>query len=67
MGDIYASGNIIKFFANFFSYTFSTFSDVVHELEPIKWAYELLAVRIGSFWPKIEVIYRPEWTKGGAT
>ena len=23
------------------------------------------AVWIGSFWPKIEVFYRPEWTKGG--
>ena len=22
------------------------------------------AVRIGSFWPEIEVFYRPEWTKG---
>ena len=25
------------------------------------------AVWIGSFWPKIEVFYRPEWTKGGTT
>ena len=24
------------------------------------------AVWIGSFWPKIEVFYRPEWTKGGS-
>ena len=32
-GEVYASGNIINFFAKFFfSYTFSTFSDVVHEL-----------------------------------
>ena len=63
-----------------FSYTFSTFSDVVHELEPKKRVYEFLvtsgcllsrkvlwAVRIGSLWPKIEVFYRPEWTKGGTT
>ena len=25
------------------------------------------ALWIGSFWPKIEVFYRPEWTKGGTT
>ena len=24
-------------------------------------------VQIGSFWPKIEVFYRSEWTKGGTT
>ena len=70
-----------KFFCkSFFSYTFSTFSDAVHELEPKKWVYEFLvtsdcllsrkvlwAVRIGSFWSKIEAFYRPEWTKGGTT
>ena len=55
-------------------------SDVVHELEPKKWVYAFLvtsgcllsrnvlwAIRIGSFWPKIEVFYRSEWTKGVTT
>ena len=55
-------------------------SDVVHELEPKKWVYAFLvtsgclhsrnvlwAIRIGSFWPKIEVFYRSEWTKGATT
>ena len=55
-----------KFFCKvFFSYIFSMFSNVVHELEPKKWVYEFLvtsgcllsrkiwwAVLIGSFWPK---------------
>ena len=27
----------------------------------------LWAVRIGSFWPILEVFYRPEWTKRGTT
>ena len=43
---------------------------IVHELEPKKWVFgsgrwtfRLLVtsgVRIGSFWPKIKVFYRPE-------
>ena len=42
--EVYASGNIINFFCKvFFSYTFSTFSDVVHELEPMKWVYKFSA------------------------
>ena len=39
----YTSENIIIFFCKvFFSYTFSTFSEVVHELEPKKLVYEFL-------------------------
>ena len=42
-GEVYASANMISFFAKFFfSYTFSSFSDVVHELEPKKWVCEFL-------------------------
>ena len=73
-GEVYASGNIIKVFCKvFFSYTFSTISDAVHKPEPKKWVSGFLvtsgclrsrkvlwAVRIGRFWPKIEVIYIPE-------
>ena len=64
-GEVFASGNIINFFAKFFSYTFLTFSNVVHELEPKKWAYEFL-VTSGCMLSR-KVFYRPEWTKGGTT